>query len=49
MHQKAHIINTEVKPEFTDITDEDDFGVGGNMLCEERPLVFRRQELMLAG
>lgn len=34
---------------FTDITDEDDFGVGGDVLCEEGSLVFKGQELMLTG
>lgn len=38
-----------VEPGFTDVTNEDDFGVGGNMLGEKGLLVVRQHEFMLTG
>lgn len=42
-------IERERRRSRTDVADEDDFGVGRDVLGEERPLLVTRQELVLAG
>lgn len=41
IHDPIYIIFLSHAKYFTDVTDEDDFGVGRNVLGEEGPLVLR--------